>query len=466
MNRRDFLATSGATALSGSLATLARFDRIAGAAPEPAALREMPHRAPADYTLRIAPLKLELAPGKVVHTVAYNGAVPGPVLRLKHGAPVTVDVINDSGDEEFVHWHGLAIPADVDGSMEEGSPSIPAHGRRSYTFTPDPPGARWYHSHLFAGKNFNRSTYTGQFGFLMVDARDEPGRFDQEIFLALHDWDGFITGGDDGFEMVGYRHSSVNGRLLGADEPIRVREGERVLVRVLNASASEAHSLAFPGHRFTVQALDGNPVPTSVAVETLTLQPGERVDALVEMNTPGVWILGEPADAFRKAGMGVVVEYAGRQGTPQWAAPKIIAWDYRLFADQNPAPRADEGRIERIPLQIRSVFRGHGDFEHWSINGKLYPKTDVIPLTSGSRYRLALDNPGTEDHPIHLHRHTFELTKYGGVPTSGVRKDVVTLPAHGAIEVDFTAGPPGKTLFHCHLQDHMDAGFMTLFDCR
>ena len=466
MNRRDFLAASGATALSAPLASLARLDRTAGGAPAAAAFREVPRKLRADYTLRVAPLKLELAPGKIIHTLAYNGAVPGPVLRLKHGASVTVDVINDTGDDELVHWHGLAIPADVDGSMEEGSPPVPARGRRSYTFTPDPPGTRWYHSHLFAGKNFNRSTYTGQFGFLMVDAPDEPGRFDQEVFIALHDWDGFITGGDDGFVMVGYRYSSINGRMLGADEPIRVREGERILVRVLNASASEAHALALPGHRFAVQALDGNPVPTPVAVETLTLQPGERIDAIVEMHTPGVWILGEPADGFRKAGMGVVVEYAGRQGAPQWAAPTSLGWDYRQFADQNPAPRADDGRIERIPLLIKSVFRGHGDFEHWSINGKLYPKTDVIPLTSGARYRLALENPSTEDHPIHLHRHTFELTKYAGVLTSGVRKDVVTLPAHGAIEVDFTAGPPGKTLFHCHLQDHMDAGFMTLFDCR
>jgi FtsP/CotA-like multicopper oxidase with cupredoxin domain len=466
VNRRDFLATTGATALSGPLATLVRLDRADRAMATPETPRDVPHRAPADYTLTVAPLKLELARGKIVHTVAYNGAVPGPILRLKQGVPVTVDVVNDSADEEFVHWHGLTIPADVDGSMEEGSPSIPAHGRRSYTFTPDPPGTRWYHSHLFAGKNFNRSTYTGQFGFLTIDAPDEPGRFDQEVFIALHDWDGFVTGGDDGFEMVGYRYSSINGRLLGADEPIRVREGERTLVRVLNASASEAHSLSLPGHRFTVHALDGNAVPNPAAVETLTLQPGERIDALVEMNAPGVWILGEPADAFRKAGMGVVVEYAGRQGPPLWGAPKDATWDYLLFADLKPAARADDRRIERIPLLIRSVFRGHGDFEHWSINGKQYPKTDLIPLASGSRYRLALENPSTEDHPVHLHRHTFELTKYSGVPTSGVRKDVVTLPAHGTIEVDFTAGAPGKTLFHCHLQDHMDAGFMMLFDCR
>ncbi len=466
MNRRDFIAASSVAAFSGPLSTLARLDRAAAGAPMAAASCDIPRGVPPDYTLRVAPLRLELAPGKIVHTVAYNGAVPGPLLRLKQGALVTVDVINDTGDDELVHWHGLALPADVDGSMEEGSPPVPAHGRQSYTFAPDPPGTRWYHSHLFAGKNFNRSTYTGQFGFLLVDAPDEPGRFDQEVFIALHDWDGFITGGDDGFEMVGYRHSSINGRLLGAAEPIRVREGERLLVHVLNASASEAHSLSLAGHRFTVQALDGNAVPTAAAVETLTLQPGERIDALVDMSAPGVWILGEPGDAFRRSGMGVVVEYAGRTGAPQWIAPRETAWDYRQFGAQRQAPRAADGTVERIPLVIRSVFRGHGDFEHWSINGKQYPKTDVIPLRSGSRYRLALDNQSTEDHPIHLHRHSFELTKVAGAKTSGILKDVVTVPAHGATEVDFTAGPPGKTLFHCHLQDHMDAGFMLLFECQ
>jgi FtsP/CotA-like multicopper oxidase with cupredoxin domain len=466
VNRRDFLAATTATAFASPFATLARLDGTIGGAHRATPFVDGWRTPRADYSLRIAPLKLELAPGRLVHTVAYNGAVPGPVIRLKRGVPATIDVVNDSGDEEFVHWHGLTIPPDVDGSMEEGTPSIPAHGRRSYTFTPDPPGTRWYHSHQFAGKNFNRATYTGQYGFLLVEAPDEPSPFDQEIFLALHDWDAYITGGDDGFEMVGYRYSSINGRSLGAADPIRVREGERLLLRVLNASASEAHSLSLPGHRFTVHALDGNRVPTSVAVETLTLQPGERIDAIVEMNAPGVWILAEPSDAFRRMGMGVVVEYAGREGSPQWAAPTNTVWDYRRFADQHSAQAASDDGVERIPLAIRSVFRGHGDFEHWSINGKQYPKTDLIPLTSGSRYRLALDNPSTEDHPVHLHRHTFGLTKYMGESTRGVLKDVVTLPAHGAIEIDFTAGMPGKTLFHCHLQDHMDAGFMMLFECR
>jgi FtsP/CotA-like multicopper oxidase with cupredoxin domain len=460
MNRRDFLAASGSAALAGRFAGLTdvRVKRGTLAPPEP--------HVRADHTLTIAPLKLELAPGKVVRTIAYNGAVPGPLLRMKQGAPVTVDVVNDSDNDEYVHWHGLHIPADVDGAMEEGTPAIPAHGRRSYTFTPDPAGTRWYHSHQFAGKNFNRSTYTGQFGFLMVDPPDDPGRFDQEIFLALHDWDGYITGGDDGFEMVGYRYASINGRLLGAAEPVRVREGQRVLLRVLNASASEAHALALPGHSFTVQALDGNPVPTPSPVQMLLLNPGERIDAVVEMNAPGVWILGAVDDRARASGLGVVVEYAGRSGAPQWAAPVNPRWDYRIFERRDARPPADDAGIARIPVAIRSVFRGHGDFEYWSINGKVYPKSDPVPLALGSRYRLMIDNPSTEDHPIHLHRHTVELTKIGGVFTRGIFKDVATVPAKSTAELDFTASSAGKSLFHCHLQDHMDAGFMMLFECR
>lgn len=449
MKRRDFLASSSAAAFAAALPPFT-----------------LPARG-ADHTLRIAPLKLELAPGKVVRTLAYNGAVPGPLLRLKHGAPVTIDVVNDTDSAEFVHWHGLTIPSDVDGAMEEGSLPIPAGGRRSYTFTPDPPGTRWYHTHVFAGKNFDRGTYTGQFGFLMVDANDDAGRFDQEFFLALHDWDAYITGGDDGFEMVAYKYASINGRLLGFGDPIRVREGQRVLLHLLNASASQVHWLSLPGHRFTVHALDGNAVPNPRSVELLRLDPGERVDAIVEMKTPGVWILGDPSDAVRKKGLGVVLEYAGREGPPQWKAPTEGGrWDYRAFGRDAAASGAAATEVERIPLVFRSVFKGHGDFEHWSINDKQYPRTDLVPLTRGSRYRLVLDNQSTEDHPVHLHRHTFELTKFVGSLTAGVRKDVVTVPAKGIVEVDFTAGQLGKSLFHCHLQDHMDAGFMMLFESR
>ena len=120
-----------------------------------------------------------------------------------------------------------------------------------------------------------------------------------------------------GFE-VGYSLFSINGRMLGHGEPIRVKPGERVLFHVLNGSATEIRSLALPGHRFEVVALDGNPVPTPAEVPVLWLGTAERVSAIVEMNHPGVWVLGDLADDDRGHGMGIVVEYAGRSGKPQW----------------------------------------------------------------------------------------------------------------------------------------------------
>src|SRR5262249_58531906 len=134
---------------------------------------------------------------------------------------------------------------------------------------------------------------------------------------------------------------SSNGRALGHGEPVRVRQGQRVMFHVLNASATENIKLALPGHRFFVVALDGNPVPTPKTVDVLQLATAERIDAVVEMNNPGVWILGTPKDDDRKSGMGIVVEYAGSGGEAQWAAPPQSGRDYNIFCGGPASPKTD-----------------------------------------------------------------------------------------------------------------------------
>src|SRR6202451_4051187 len=84
----------------------------------------------ADYTLRIAPVTVELAPDHILSTTGYNDTSPGPVLRMREGKTVSVDVINDTDVPELVHWHGMLIPSDVDGVEEQGTPVLPARGRR------------------------------------------------------------------------------------------------------------------------------------------------------------------------------------------------------------------------------------------------------------------------------------------------------------------------------------------------
>ena len=92
-----------------------------------------------DHTIRIAPASLEIAPGKIIKTRAYNGTVPGPALRLQEGKPVAINVINNSGYPNLVHWHGLYNPSNVDGATEEGSPIIPRESRCSTLLRPGPP---------------------------------------------------------------------------------------------------------------------------------------------------------------------------------------------------------------------------------------------------------------------------------------------------------------------------------------
>src|SRR6202167_526072 len=307
--------------------------RLSGMAVASAALAaRAQHPSPADYTIDIAAYELEVAPRRTIKTIAYNRQVPGPLLRLKEGQPVTIDVMNRTGNSEVVHWHGLFLPSQVDGAMEEGTPPIPAGGHARYTFTPRPAGFRWYHTHVFAGKDLHRGQYTGEHGFLLIEPRDNPGRYDQEIFLALHDWDGQLLASGDGAMDPVYEVSTINGRVLGFGEPLRVKSGEQILLHILNSSPSEVHWIALAGHQFKVVALDGNQVPQPQVVPMLRLAPAERVTALVEMNHPGVWVLGEVRKHIMAAGMGITVEYGGSSGKPQWDQPNQLTWDYLLFA--------------------------------------------------------------------------------------------------------------------------------------
>jgi len=120
--------------------------------------------------------------------------------------------------------------------------------------------------------------------------------------------------------------------------------------------------------------------------------------------------------------------------------------------------------VTEIPLVFESKFAGHGAMDRWTINGKSFPDTDVVTLHRGQRYRLLFKNRSTNDHPVHLHRHIFELRRFSGLPeTHGIFKDTVLVESGKQVDVEFTANDPGLTLFHCHQQNHMDEGFMMLF---
>jgi FtsP/CotA-like multicopper oxidase with cupredoxin domain len=473
VKRRDFMKFGAAAMAQAGTARLL-----------PAQMPPVPMNAgsAADYTLRIAPVTVELAPDHILSTIGYNDTSPGPVLRMREGKSVSVDVINDTDVPELVHWHGMLIPSDVDGVEEQGTPLVPARGRRRYQLTPRPAGSRWYHSHAMAEADLHRGSYTGQFGFVYVDSGNDPGRYDQEIFLSLRDWEPFLTSNmddddDDGHAgpqpekpavmntdpnglEVNSMTYSINDKVLGAGEPIRVKQGQRVLLHLLNASAIENRRIALAGHQFLVIALDGNPVPTPQKVDGILMGAGERVDAIVEMNQPGVWILGATEERIRSSGLGIIVEYENQHRQPQWVPPPRTPWDYTIFGKAGATPAAPDQTIDMV---FEKIPGGSGKFNTWLVNGKPYPHGNEFVLKQGARYRLVFRNRTDDAHPLHLHRHQLELVEMNGTKTAGILKDTVVVPYYGRAVVDFVADQPGLSLFHCHIQQHMDYGFKALF---
>lgn len=416
-------------------------------------------------SLEISPVQVELAPGVVIQTTGYNGTAPGPVLRVREGEPVEIAVRNSTTEEELVHWHGLHNLPVPDGALEQGSPAIAPGGDLIYRFTPRPAGTHWYHTHVMAMADLTRGAYNGQYGFLLVEPRRSPGRYDREVLLAAHHWNPTLSTPDHHHghcATLSYEHASFNDRKLGAGEPIRVKRGERVLFRILNASASEDIMLALPGHTFTVIALDGAPVPHPQPVEVLALSVAERIDAVVEMNAPGVWVLGSVKDAERAQGLGVVIEYERERGPAVWRAPARLDWSYAAFANPGTeGPDPDGVFTMRFERQV-----GHDGFERWLINGELtnHHHLPKLLVREGGRYRFRWINLSGCAHPVHLHRHRFHLTRVDQTPVSGLMKDTVNLPPYGVVEAEFIADNPGLTLFHCHHQLHMDYGFMLLLE--
>ena len=485
--RRDFLKLASAAALSPSPRLIAKGY----------AQQNEQFGKDANYVLHIQNGLIEIGNNRFISTTTFNGQFPGPLLRFREEEQTTVEIHNDTDVPEQLHWHGQMVPVEVDGAAEEGTPFIPAHGTRRISFVPRPSGFRFYHTHVRAGGDLNRGQYTGQVGPVYIEPKNNPGHYDREVFLTLKEFEPWFSHGGDmpndflageenkdlkergesemsastkdgkpkGFE-VNYRVFTINGRMLGHGEPLRVKAGERVLFHLLNGSATEIRSLALPGHTFSVVAMDGNPLPKPARVPVLWLGTAERISAVVEMNHPGVWILGDTADDDRHHGMGIVVEYAGQKGKPLWTPPSKAKWNYAHFGNSSGQIAQPDDTFEMTFAKRNAVLAG---FNQWAINETPYPDTQMMapPLfrvKEGKRYRIRMRNQSDDIHPVHLHRHSFELVRIAGSRTSGVVKDVVMLGGFQEIELDFVADNPGPTLFHCHQQLHMDFGFMALFD--
>lgn len=433
-------------------------------------------RAAQEFRIAVAPARRSLA-GRgrpVTEVLAYNGAVPGPVLRVRQGEPVRIVVDNRLGQDTTVHWHGIRLPIGMDGVPGLSQPPIRPGETFVYEFTPPDAGTFWYHPHANSLEQLGR----GLAGPLIVEER-EPIAVDRDVLWTIMDWrlnaDGQV---DAGFgnrmeaAMAGRIGNAVtiNGT-VPVDEPVRA--GERVRIRLINTSLARMMALRFEGHRPMVVAIDGQPCdPHEPTGGRLLLGPAMRLDIVLDMG-------GEPGRRYRVVDdfyddlQYRLVDLAYDAAAPMRPRPP----EAPLRLPRNPLPEPDMRTAERLELVLQGGMMGGGGMRGmmghmmggavWAINGTSMTgdghagMTPMATLELGRSYVLTMRNDTAWWHPMHLHGHSFRVLRRNGdaVPHS-VWADTVALAPREVVEVAFVADNPGDWMFHCHVADHMVAGLM------
>ena len=272
---------------------------------------------------------------------------------------------------------------------------------------------------------------------------------------------GGMMGGDHG---PAYDTMTINGKAYPATRPLTVRLGERVRLRLINASSDHTHVVRLAGHRLRVTHTDGNPLLQPVEVDAVPIAPSERYDVVVVADRPGAWFLACAQPGHAAAGEQVAVLYEGHEArtaeAPRDGVDGLDLWQYGRGRGRDVLPRPS-GTTRSFELLLSGGMMGS---DAWTINGQQYPQTDPLRLRRGDRVRVRFENHSMEAHPMHLHGQSFRVLAVNGVRFAApVIKDSVDVDAHmGTVDLEFTAHNAGDWFLHCHKPMHMDGGMITL----
>ena len=460
LNRRRFLAGTAAVAALQAL-------------PVPAAAGVRAYKLKAAS----APYKIDPKRPETAKTWAYNGAVPGPVLRAGQGETLRIEFTNGLDEATTVHWHGLRIPNAMDGVPHLTQPPVKPGESFVYEYVPPDAGTFWYHPHLRSTVQLGRGLYGA-----MVIEEPEPPKVDRDVIWAIDDWRLTEEGGikedfDHRFDLThGGRlgnYVTVNGKSL---REFPVKSGERLRLRLLNAANARSFGLNFGPLSATVIALDGQPVtPFQPPSNRVTLGSGQRADVIVDMTgKPGERITVVD-DHFEKD-LFDFVTFVHAPGKPLRESPL----DAPVALRPNPVPEPDlgsaiaqevviqggamggltEAKFQGEVWKIRKLFRKHRKV--WTLNGVAFADVKTPPMFTLKRdasYKWTIKNDTVWEHPMHLHGHHFRLlTRNGKAVTPKPLLDTVLLAPDEPVEVAFVADNPGDWLFHCHILEHHLAG--------
>lgn len=459
-----------------------------------------------EFTLTAKPASWELKSGVTVPIWGFEGQVPGPQIRVTEGDTVRVTLKNQLSDPTTIHWHGIPLPNSMDGIPGVTQNAVQPGKEFTYEFKAEDPGTYLYHSHQDGVNQLDM----GMYGTLVVEPKNPKVKYDRDYTLVLDEW---ITGANsmEGMDMSGnnandmssmpgmgenketdaqadknetgmdmdeddmsmYNVFSINGKAYPDTEPLKVRKGERVKIRLANMGYM-AHKIHIHGQEVTVTDTDGQPVnnPKVFKDQLISVAPGERYDVEFVANNPGNWLIECHGNMEGSKDMKVELQYEDAANAQKDTPGQTQELPEFTFASYGSPDNISTGKAlfkgnEKFDVDYTAVLGSQKGGEmgvQWTINGKAFPETEPIKVKKGDKVKIRFKNISNADHPMHLHGHFFQVLSKNGKPLTGspIIKDTINVRPGGEYEIAFVADNPGDWLLHCHDLHHASGGMVTL----
>lgn len=447
------------------------------------------NKIPFKITAKKARASLLEQSGHLTDIWAYNGTAPGPLVRVKKGHEVEIEVVNQLDQPTSVHWHGIRIDNAMDGvSNLTQAPIQPGESFR-YRFTPPDAGTYWYHPHNRSWEQLAR----GMYGALIVEGDAQSGQFDRDYSIVADDWR-LVENGSIHEESLGslrdWSHAGRLGNILTLNgkpyENLDVVPGERVRLRFINTANARIMRFGIEGHQPWLVALDGQPIrPMEISEDGIEISPSQRADLVLDVKGR----TGDKVAIMETSGTERLV--AGYLNFVKGNPPKRDAKFPILISNALPEPELANairldllmsgGAMRFLKTAIfkgqetdgRTLARSHGQL--WAFNGRAGISDEpYFTAKRGETIVLKLINETAWPHAIHLHGHHFRVLGKGSLITQELApmvdeetdafRDTVLVERDETVEIAFVADNPGKWMLHCHMLEHQASGMGTWFE--
>lgn len=436
------------------------------------------------YALKAGYVQKEID-GRMNRMMAYNGSIPGPVLRVRQGSTVTVRFTNGLDEPTTVHWHGIRVKNAFDGVPDVTQDPVPPGGEFAYELRFPDPGVYWYHPHVREDKQQDM----GLHGNILV-MPEEDGywpKADREEFLVLDDIiasNGFLAPYFD--DLTDYALMGRYGNVLlvnGAPSwDVRAAAGEVLRVYVTNVANARPFRVTFPGAAVTLVGSDAGRVAEPNVVDGVTLAPSERAVLHVQWPSAGTYAIAHrtPDRTYR---LGTVTVGEGSTAAavaspspedfasirPHLGKPVDATWKLDVSTAHMMHHASGSGPIEwEDDMRMMNAHMTDQTTEWKIVDAKTGKENmDIMPRwRTGEHVKIRIINDDSTDHPmqhpIHLHGQRFVVAAVDGVPNARLEwKDTVLIAKGSTVDLVVEVSNPGEWMVHCHVAEHLQAGMMT-----